>query len=107
MVAYPQPRGPKAGRSEFACKESRMEKGKERKREREPEPQISRLKLRAPGSAHLLRTGSNRFSSTQKFVPFAKDFQERLTFDSGSGCEEPRRAQTPDLKRPAGEAGCV
>lgn len=100
MVAHPQPKsfgGPQARGSEFACKESSVEKGAGGGREREL--QISRLKLRAPGPAHLLQTGSHRFSSTQKFVSFAKDFQERLTFDSGGGGEEPGRAQTPDLKR--------
>lgn len=73
-----------------------MEKGRERTGVANFQTEASR----APGPAHLLRTGSNRFSSTQKFVPFAKDFQKRLTFDSGGGGEEPGRAQMPDLKRP-------
>lgn len=62
------------------------------KEEREPEPQISRLKLRAPVPAHLLSTGSFRFSSTQKFVPFVEDFQERRTFDPGGEFEMLKRA---------------
>lgn len=91
MTFHPQPRSlrrRRAGRSEFACKESRMEK-EERERTGAANFQTEASRFGSP--AHLLQTSSSRFPSTQKFVPFAEDFQKKRTFDAGGGGEEPRR----------------
>lgn len=93
----------KAGRSEFVSVGEESEaRGMERERERGAADFQTEASRSRP--AHLLQTGSSRFSSTQKFVPFSEEFQESRTFDPGGGVEMPERAQAPDLKR-LGEAG--
>lgn len=91
----------KAGQSSSASAKKAKQEGW---RERERGAADFQTEASRSRPAHLLQTGSSRFSSTQKFVPFSEEFQESRTFDPGGGVEMPERAQAPDLKR-LGEAG--